>query len=143
MYADVVQPMLQTRCYSCHGEKKQKNNLRLDAPQWILKGGKDGAIINDPGKESKLMKRLMLPREDDDHMPPKQKPQLNEREIALIHWWVDQGADFNKKVKELKQPGIIKPYLLELQSDHIEKKRQYRTFPWILWKKLMRRPCSL
>ena len=47
VYADVIQPMLQTRCYSCHGEKKQKSKLRLDAPQWILKGGKDGAIIND------------------------------------------------------------------------------------------------
>ena len=50
-------------------------------------------------------------------MPPKQKPQLNEKEIALIHWWIDEGADFNKKVKELKQPEIIKPYLLALQSD--------------------------
>ena len=123
VYADVIQPMLQTRCYSCHGEKKQKSKLRLDAPQWIMKGGKDGLIINDSGKESKLMKRLLLPKEDDDHMPPKQKPQLNEKEIALIHWWVDHGADFNKRVKDIKQPGIIKPYLLELQSDHrVEKK---------------------
>ncbi|MEP6951718.1 MAG: c-type cytochrome domain-containing protein [Ginsengibacter sp.] len=129
VYADIVQPMLQTRCYSCHGEKKQKSKLRLDAPQWILKGGKDGVIINDSPKESKLMKRLLLPREDDDHMPPKQKPQLNEREIALIHWWVDQGADFNKKVKDMKQPEIIKPYLLELQSDHIQEKKALPNIP--------------
>ena len=81
------------------------------------------------GKESKLMKRLLLPREDDDHMPPKQKPQLNEKEIALIHWWVDQGADFNKKVKELKQPEIIKPYLLELQSDHVQEKKAIPNIP--------------
>ena len=129
VYADVVQPMLQTRCYSCHGEKKQKGKLRLDAPQWILKGGKDGVIINDPITESKLMKRLLLPREDQDHMPPKQKPQLSEKEIALIHWWVDNGADFNKRVKELKQPEIIKPYLLELQSDHIEAKKAILNIP--------------
>jgi mono/diheme cytochrome c family protein len=129
VYADVVQPMLQTRCYGCHGEKKQKSKLRLDAPQWILKGGKDGAIINDPGKESKLMKRLLLPRDHDDHMPPKQKPQLDEGEIALIHWWVDQGADFNKKVKELKQPEIIKSYLIALQSDHPEEKKAIPNIP--------------
>ena len=128
-YADVIQPMLQTRCYSCHGEKKQKSKLRLDDPQWIMKGGKDGVIINDSGKESKLMKRLLLPREDDDHMPPKQKPQLSEKEIALIHWWVDNGADFYKKVKDLKQTEIIKPYLLELQSDHIAEKKAIPNIP--------------
>ena len=71
----------------------------------------------------------MLPREDDDHMPPKQKPQLNEKEIALIHWWIDNGADFTKKVKDLKQPEIIKPYLLELQSDHVEEKKTIPNIP--------------
>lgn len=129
VYGDVIQPMLQTRCYSCHGAKKQKNNLRLDDPQWILKGGKHGPILNANPEESKLLKRILLPREDDDHMPPKQKPQLNEKEIALIHWWIDEGADFNKKVKELKQPELIKPYLLALQSDHAEEKRAISIIP--------------
>ncbi|KAA9036408.1 hypothetical protein FW778_19060 [Ginsengibacter hankyongi] len=129
VYGDVIQPMLQTRCYSCHGAKKQKNNLRLDDPQWILKGGKHGAILNSNPEESKLLKRILLPREDDDHMPPKQKPQLNEKEIALIHWWIDEGADFNKKVKDLKQLELIKPYLLELQSDHAEEKKAIPIIP--------------
>lgn len=121
-YSNVIQPLLQTKCYSCHGEKKQKNNLRLDGPEWILKGGKHGTVINANPGESKLLKRLLLPLDDDDHMPPKQKPQFTEKEIALIHWWIDEGADFNKKVKELKQPELIKPILLALQSDHVEKK---------------------
>lgn len=129
VYGDVIQPLLQTKCYSCHGEKKQKSNLRLDAPQWILKGGKNGAIINVSAEESELIKRLLLPREDDDHMPPKQKPQLSEKEIALIHWWVDNGSDFNKKVKEFKQPEIIKPYLLALQSDHLQEKKSIPIVP--------------
>ena len=82
-YADVIQPILQTKCYSCHGEKKQKNNLRLDGPEWILKGGKNGTVINTNPEESKLLKRLLLPDEDDDHMPPKQKPQLSEKENCI------------------------------------------------------------
>ena len=129
VYADVIQPMLQTRCYSCHGEKKQKNNLRLDDPQWILKGGKHGAVLNANPEESKLLKRILLPGDDDDHMPPRRKPQLNEKEIALIHWWIDEGADFNKKVKELKQPELIKPYLLALQSDHANEKKAIAIIP--------------
>jgi uncharacterized membrane protein/mono/diheme cytochrome c family protein len=122
VYADVIQPMLQARCYTCHSSKRQKNNLRLDSPDWILKGGKNGPVLNANPEESKLLKRILLPREDDDHMPPKQKPQLTEKQIALIHWWIDQGADFNKKVKDLEQPQLIQPYLLGLQSDHLEKK---------------------
>ena len=122
VYSDVIQPMLQARCYSCHGPRKQKNNLRLDDPQWILKGGKHGAILNPNPEESKLLKRLLLPLDDDDHMPPRQKTQFSEKEIALLHWWIDAGADFNKKVQDLKQPEVIKPYLLALQSDHQEKK---------------------
>jgi uncharacterized membrane protein/mono/diheme cytochrome c family protein len=122
-YEDIIQPLLQTKCYSCHNKKKQKGGLRMDEPQLLMKGGKDGEVIlaGRPA-ESELIKRLLLPREAEHHMPPKQKPQLNDGQIQLIHWWVDKGADFNKKVKDLQQPEKIKPVLLALQSDHIELK---------------------
>ena len=129
VYLDVIQPMLQSKCYSCHGEKKQKSNLRLDAPEWIMKGSKNGPIINGKEGESELINRISLPREDDDHMPPKQKPQLNEQEIAIIHWWIDQGASFNKKIKELKVPETLKSYLLSLQSDHAPGKKAISNIP--------------
>jgi hypothetical protein len=63
-----------------------------------------------------MAKRLSLPREDDDHMPPKEKPQPTEQEIALIHWWIKSGASFDKKVKQLDQPEELKPALLALQN---------------------------
>jgi hypothetical protein len=129
VYLDVVQPILEAKCYSCHGEKKQKSNLRLDAPQWIMKGGKNGPVINGKEGESELINRIILPKEDDDHMPPRQKPQLSEQETAAIHWWIDQGASFTKKIKELKQPGTLKPYLLSLQSDHAADKKAASGIP--------------
>ena len=117
IYADVVQPLFQSRCYGCHGPNKQKGKLRLDKQEFISKGGKDGKVI-DPGKadESEMIKRLQLPAEDEDHMPPKEKPQLTQGEISLLHWWINTGADFNKKVKELPQTNQIKPILLALQT---------------------------
>ena len=117
LYADVVQPLLQAKCYNCHGANKQKGKLRLDQQQFILKGGKDGKII-EPGKadESEMIERLLLPLSDEDHMPPKEKKQLKPGEISLLHWWINTGADFNKKVKEFKQTERIKPVLLSLQS---------------------------
>ncbi len=117
LYKDVVQPLLQARCYNCHGPNKQKGKLRLDEQQYILKGGKDGPVI-DPGKadESELIERLMLPLTDEDHMPPREKPQLTPSQISLLHWWISTGAPFDKKVKDLEQTDRIKPVLLALQS---------------------------
>lgn len=116
-YSDIIQPLLQTKCYSCHGKNKQKGKLRMDDTTRLMKGGKDGVvIIAGNAEKSRMVKRINLPREDDDHMPPKEKPQLTEQEIALIHWWIASGASFDKKAKELDQPEEIKPALLALQN---------------------------
>ena len=121
-YNDVIQPLLQSKCYSCHGKSRQKGGLRLDLPERIMKGGKDGEVIllNDP-ENSEIVRRISLAREEEDHMPPKEKPQLKENEIALIHWWISSGAPFDKKVKDLPQSEKIKPVLLALQSVGEEK----------------------
>lgn len=123
VYGDIIQPVFQEKCYSCHGPKKQKGKLRLDQPDLIMKGGKDGVVIL-PGKadSSELIKRIFLPLEDDHHMSPKEKRQLTDKEKMLIRWWVDQGADFSKKVKDIQQPGNIKPVLLALESTVTEHK---------------------
>ena len=117
-YQDVIKPILTSKCYKCHGPNKQKGKLRLDMPDFILKGGKGGkAIIAGNTDESELIKRILLSKESDDHMPPLEQPQLTKTELDLIHWWVSSGADFNKKVAELAQTEKIKPVLLSLQSE--------------------------
>ena len=122
-YTDIIQPLLQNKCYTCHGANKQKGKLRMDQTDLLMKGGKDGIVI-EPGKadQSELIKRILLEKADDHHMPPKEKPQLTEKEIALLHWWIASGASFNKKTKELEQPEKIKPILLSLQNTVVEKK---------------------
>lgn len=117
VYADMVQPLLSARCYSCHGPDKMKGKLRLDSPEFILKGGKSGNTVL-PGKagESDLIEKLLLPLDNKEHMPPKEKPQLTQNEISLLQWWINSGADFTKKTKELQQPDQMKPVLLALQS---------------------------
>lgn len=121
-YTDVIQPFLHEKCYSCHGPNKQKGKLRMDDSTRLMKGGKDGVVI-EPGNADKsdMIRRLMLPAGDDDHMPPKEKPQPSAQEIALLHWWINAGAPFNKKVRELDQPEEIKPALLALQKAPVRK----------------------
>jgi uncharacterized membrane protein len=117
VYNDIIQPILQSKCYSCHGTAKQKGKLRLDEPSFILQGGEDGKIII-PGSagESEMIKRLLLAADNKEHMPPKEKPQLSKAQIELLHWWITNGAAFDKKIKDLPQTDKIKPALLALQS---------------------------
>ncbi len=118
VYQDIIKPILTSKCYKCHGPNKQKGKLRLDIPDFILKGGKGGkVIIGGNTDESELIKRILLARESDDHMPPLEQSQLSKTEMDLIHWWVSSGADFNKKVNALVQTEKIKPVLLSLQSE--------------------------
>lgn len=117
VYADVVQPLLQARCYNCHGPDKMKGKLRLDSPEAILKGGENGqAVVPNKAGESALMEKILLPLHNKEHMPPKEKVQLTQNEIALLHWWISSGADFTKKTKELQQDDKIKSVLSALQS---------------------------
>jgi uncharacterized membrane protein len=123
IYTDIIKPIFQTKCYGCHSATKQKGKLRLDQPEWIMKGGKDGEIIiQGNAAKSDLVKRVMLPREEEHHMAPKEKPQLTAGQKTLISWWIDVGADFTKKVKDVQQPDKIKPILADLQKPNIEKK---------------------
>ncbi len=117
VYQNAIQPLLKNRCYSCHGSEKQKGKLRLDEEAYILKGGEDGnTIIKGKAEESELIKRLLLPLAHKDHMAPKEKPQLTENEIKLLKWWIDNGADFKKKFKELPQSENMKLVLIGLQK---------------------------
>jgi len=118
VYAEIIQPIFESKCYSCHSKSKKKGKLRLDEPAFILKGGEDGEVIK-PGNadESDMIRRLLLPRNEEDHMPPKEKPQLKDNEIELIHWWIATGATFDKKTKELEQSEKIKPILVSLQKE--------------------------
>jgi hypothetical protein len=77
-----------------------------------LVGGEDGKIIS-AGKplDSELIKRLLLDANDEHHMPPKGKTPLTENEITLLHWWVQNGADFTKKVAQLPADEKIKTIL--------------------------------
>lgn len=117
VYDDVVRPILSTKCYSCHGKRKQKGGLRLDDKESILKGGKNGVVIvaGDAGR-SELVQRIFLAHENEDHMPPKEKPQPTSAQKDLIKWWIASGASFDKKIRDLKQAPDIQSTLASLGS---------------------------
>jgi hypothetical protein len=58
---------------------------------------------------------------DEKHMPPKGKPQITDQERILLEWWINTGASFDKKVKELPQTNSIPNILLALQNNNANK----------------------
>lgn len=94
-YSSHIAPLLKARCVNCHGARKQKGELRLDTPDWILAGGEGGlAIEPNAPLESELLYRIHLPLEDEDHMPPEEKRQLKPSELELLETWIHAGASF-------------------------------------------------
>lgn len=108
VFASIIQPIFNETCVSCHGEKKSKGKLRLDTPENIARGGESGdAIVPNSAALSLIIKRIMLPPDDEDHMPPEGKRQPSADEIALLRWWIDAGASTDKTIAELNPPADI------------------------------------
>ncbi|HXC02101.1 MAG TPA: c-type cytochrome domain-containing protein [Opitutaceae bacterium] len=109
VYSGVIKPIMADTCVSCHGEKKQKKKLRLDSLAAIMKGGKDGPVVV-PGNvdKSDFVDRIELDLDDDDHMPPKGKPQLTDKQILVLEWWVKAGAPGDVPLSSLKAPDDVK-----------------------------------
>ncbi|MGE3311583.1 MAG: DUF1553 domain-containing protein [Limisphaerales bacterium] len=89
-FLERVQPLLQSRCVSCHGPEKQKGALRLDSREATLAGGDLGPAVI-PGKpEESLLFQAVLHARADLEMPPKDK--LSAPEIDLLGRWIRAGA---------------------------------------------------
>ena len=102
VYRDVVQPIFETKCISCHNPDKLKGGLMLIDAKSVLKGGKSGKLFV-PGQPqvSLLLERIHLPEEEKKHMPPSGKPQLTAAEMNVLYHWIKANADFKKKVTDL------------------------------------------
>ncbi len=109
VFKDLIQPVLETKCVGCHNPNKIKGELLLTDQENILKGGEGGVVLI-PGSpdSSRLYSYLLLPMDDDKHMPPDGKVQLESEEIKLIHWWIASGADFERKFAEGGHPDSIR-----------------------------------
>lgn len=91
-----IQPILQESCYECHGEDRQRGDLRLDSFQAMIRGGDEGtALVPGEAEESNLYIRVSVSPDSLDIMPPDDDP-LSDEEIELIARWINEGADFGE-----------------------------------------------
>jgi hypothetical protein len=89
-----IQPILKSRCYSCHDAAKQRGGLRLDMKSAAMKGGESfaPAIILGKSADSPLI-RFVAGLEDGMLMPP-EGDRLSAEQIGLLRAWIDRGASW-------------------------------------------------
>lgn len=119
VYHEIIRPILDAKCVSCHNSKKAEGNLLLTTEAEILAGGDTGNPLDSVADFGKplMAHRVTLPLEDEKHMPPKGKVQLTPNEIALLHWWLENKNCFECKTADLGRSKKIQGYLNALESD--------------------------
>lgn len=91
---EAAERVFKNNCYNCHGATTQKGDLRLDREADAFVGGDSGsiAIIPHDSTGSLIVERMLLPRDDDDVMPPAKKKPVTPAEIEAVAAWIDAGA---------------------------------------------------
>lgn len=90
-FEQIIRPLLREHCSECHGAKKQKGELRLDAKAFAFRGGESGpTIVAGKSEESPLWKRISS-ADADIRMPPNANPLTREQQLA-VKQWIDAGA---------------------------------------------------
>ncbi len=110
-----VRSILAHNCQNCHGEAKQKGELRLDSKERIFEGGENGVILvaNHPEK-SEIIRRISLPKSDKEAMPSKGK-RLTDREVDVLKYWISRGAPWpDGKMKSIYRVAEMAPRLPEV-----------------------------
>ncbi|MEO0468278.1 MAG: c-type cytochrome domain-containing protein [Bacteroidota bacterium] len=102
-YEVIIQPIFNAKCTGCHNETKAKGELIMTSYAALLKGGESGAaFVAHTPDESELLKRIHLDMDDDKHMPPSGKRQLDREEIALLEWWLENKGCGDCLVEEMQ-----------------------------------------
>lgn len=127
VYEAAILPILEAKCMSCHNDQKTKGELNMSTIAKMMKGGKNGPLfVAGDALNSHLTKRVNLPVEQKEHMPPKGKPQLTGDEIALLSAWITEGADFKKSFAAF--PGQSKTKALALKLANAEQAAPEKTY---------------
>ena len=147
IYKDIVGRILEDKCVSCHNPNKKKGALLMTSFKGLLAGGEVGkTIIPRKSHESELIRRVLLPFEDEEHMPPEGKQSLDAAEIQILERWIALGASDTLRLEELppsepllglvntykkaspmeqwaKLPNVADSTLLRLGSDYLSVRR--------------------
>ena len=111
-YLDVVQPLLEQRCGTCHNDDKREGGFSIGSYDSTLAGGDTGrAIVPGNLDASELIYRTGLPPDDEAFMPAEGKTPLTAEQIEIVRWWVGAGAPRDTTIGAVGVPANVEPLL--------------------------------
>jgi uncharacterized membrane protein len=111
-YLDVVQPLLELRCGTCHNDDKREASFSIATYDSTLAGGDTGrAVVPGNLDASELIYRIGLPPEDEAFMPAEGKTPLTAAQVEILRWWVAAGAPHQTTVGAIGVPPDIESLL--------------------------------
>lgn len=91
-YLDDIKPLLEEKCYACHGPLKAQGDLRLDTAAALVAGGGSGAAVA-PGDPGKSLLIDVLTGDAGYQMPPENEGAvMTPAQIDLFRQWIADGA---------------------------------------------------
>jgi mono/diheme cytochrome c family protein len=113
-YHDVVAPLLEQRCGTCHNDDKREAGFSVGSYDSTLVGGDTGrAVVPGNLEASELIYRITLPPDDEAFMPAEGKTPLTAEQVAILRWWVEAGAPHDTSVGEVGAPANVEPLLAD------------------------------
>ena len=104
-----IQPILEYNCVGCHREGEAKEHgggYQLDIKEKALKGRR---IKPGDYEGSSVWESMILPLDDEEVMPPKEKEQRpTKEEIELVALWIEQGASWPDGLQLKPKKKIMK-----------------------------------
>lgn len=109
VYEDMIAPVFEAKCLSCHNSQRAKGSFVMTSQENLFKGGESGQPGITTGKpaESELYKRVVLPEDHSDRMPPDGKTPMKDSEIALLKYWIASGASDTLRVADARKVDTI------------------------------------
>jgi len=96
-----VVPILEERCWQCHGSDEQESGLRLDQRVRMLRGGDSGLPAMVPGKPEKSFLVEVINHTDEETAMPPDEEKLPAKEIAILTQWIAEGAVWPGQMQEV------------------------------------------
>ena len=87
LFAEKIFPLLENKCFGCHGEDAKKIKSEFDARslEGVLRGGESGKPALVPGDPDKSPMFIAVTWADEDlQMPPKENDRLSAEQIASL-----------------------------------------------------------
>ena len=96
-YTNQIKPIIENYCYKCHGQEKQKGDMRFDNIDWDMVNGFDAEKWN-----------MMLNEINLGEMPPSDELQLSEDDRRILVEWVTENLDKAAEAKETDSKLVMR-----------------------------------